>query len=185
MGEVDEKSPRFPNLMGVIRSWEQRRLPPINSQAWKMNSRGPESDLTLIGIDLTRKFRRLMSEEAFFSLPSSGPRAPPLRTRKTLQPLISLQKHQGDGSVVSEQRTSPTQNTTTPLHFYFGQVFIKATLAARAAKYIIRNGEKWKQSLCAVTNTVFGRQAVDGMDGGRRAGRHTGNGQRLIMHQIQ
>lgn len=68
-GVVDEKSPRFTNLMGVIRSSEQRRLPPINSQAWKMNSRGPESDLTLIGIDLTRKFRRLMSEEAFFFSP--------------------------------------------------------------------------------------------------------------------
>lgn len=72
-GEGDEKSPRFPNLMGVIRSSEQRRLPPINSQAWEMNSRGPESDLTLIGIDLTRKFRRLMSEEAFFSFHQAVP----------------------------------------------------------------------------------------------------------------
>lgn len=136
--------------MGVIRSWEQRRLPPINSQAWKMNSRGPESDLTLIGIDLTRKFRRLMSEEAFFPLPSSGPRALPPRTHETPQPLISLQKHHGDGGVVSEERTAPRQNTKTPPHFYFGRGFIKATLAAGAAKYNkikcfpLSNGEKFK-----------------------------------------
>lgn len=168
--EVDEKSPRFSNLMGVIRSLEQQRLPPINSQAWKMNSRGPESDLTLIAIDLTRKFRRLMSEEAFFFLPSNGPRALPLRSRKTLQPLISLQKHQGDGSVVSEERTSPRQNTTTPPQLYFGQGFIKATLEAGAVKYKIRNAFTYqkernlKQSLHAVTNIVFRQRTVDGMD---------------------
>lgn len=148
-GEGDEKSPRFPNLMGVIRSSEQRRLPPINSQAWEMNSRGPESDLTLIGIDLTRKFRRLMSEEAFFFLPSSGPRALPPRTHETPQPLISLQKHHGDGGVVSEERTAPRQNTKTPPQFYFGRGFIKATVAAGAAKYKkkcfhLSNREKFK-----------------------------------------
>lgn len=86
----------------------------------------------------------MMTEKAFFFKQV----VPRLRRCTSTKPIIAVQKHY-NSIAASEERKVPRQNTKTPPQFYFGQGFIKATLAARAVKYKIGTAfnYQWEKTL--------------------------------------